>query len=108
MLAWHYHDDDLPGPDAAITMKLTGVPAGMPQITRTLIDENHSNSFTSWLAMGSPQTPTSAQIDELEASSQLKPASGDTRVSSPDDHCEVSFNLMRQGVTLVELIWPEP
>lgn len=106
VLAWHYHDDDVPGPDAAITLDLTGTPRGEPKTTRTLIDEGHSNSFTAWLAMGSPQSPDAAQLRELEEASLLadgpKPA-----VKSADGHCELAFSLARKGVTLVEMEWPE-
>ena len=27
VLAWHYHDDDVPGPDAAVELALAGLPA---------------------------------------------------------------------------------
>jgi xylan 1,4-beta-xylosidase len=27
ILAWHYHDDDVPGPDAAVHLELAGLPA---------------------------------------------------------------------------------
>ncbi len=106
VLAWHYHDDDVPGPDAAITIDLTGPPDGNPKIIRTLIDEGHSNSFNAWLAMDSPQTPTAGQIRELEETSKLANANDKPAVKSADGRCEVSFPLARKGVTLVELEWP--
>ena len=31
VLAWHYHDDDVPGPDAAVTLDLAGAPGGDPE-----------------------------------------------------------------------------
>ena len=89
-----------------ITLDLTGAPDGSPKITRTLIDEGHSNSFIAWLAMGSPQSPTADQIRELEEASQLAQATGMTEVKSADGHCEITFSLARQGVTLLELEWP--
>ena len=105
-LVWHYHDDDVPGASAAITLDLTGAPDGSPKITRTLIDEGHSNSFNAWLAMGSPQSPTADQIRELEKASQLAHATGKSEVRSADGHCEITFSLARKGVTLLELEWP--
>jgi len=106
VLVWHYHDDNIDGPDAAVTLNLGASPVGAPKVTRTLIDETHSNSFTLWLAMGSPQSPTEEQIRDLEKISQLAEVSKDTTVSSDEGKLEVSFNLTRQGVTLVELEWP--
>lgn len=105
LLAWHYHDDDLPGPDAALTLTLKYTPAGHPQLTRTLIDDSHSNAFTAWQALGSPQKPTAEQIRLLEEASRLTPASDKTELKSENGNTEVSFTLARQGVTLVELEW---
>ncbi len=106
VLVWHYHDDNIEGMDASVTLNLGASPEGKPKVTRTLIDETHSNSFTLWLAMGSPQSPTEEQIRDLEEISQLADVSDDTTVSSDEENLEVSFTLARQGVTLVELQWP--
>jgi xylan 1,4-beta-xylosidase len=106
VLVWHYHDDDVSGTSAAITLDLIGTPEGSPKITRTLIDQTHSNSFTAWQAMGSPQAPNADQVRELEMASQLARATDNTEVKSANAHCEITFTLARQGVTLVELEWP--
>lgn len=105
VLAWHYHDDDVPGPDAAITIDLGGAPAGTPKVKRTLIDEGHSNSFNAWLAMDSPQNPSAAQIAELEEASKLAEADAPA-VKSEAGRCEITFPLARKGVSLLELEWP--
>jgi xylan 1,4-beta-xylosidase len=107
ILVWHYHDADVPGAGAAITLDLAGAPAGSPKLTCTLIDKTHSNCFSTWLAMGSPQTPTAEQIRDLEKASQLADATDTSEVKSADGHCEITFTLARQGVTLLELEWPE-
>ena len=106
ILAWHYHDDDIPGAAAAVTLNLAGTPAGNPKLTRTLIDEGHSNSFIAWQALGSPQSPTAEQIRLLEDASRLETARDKTEIKSADGQCEITFNLARQGVTLLELEWP--
>ncbi len=106
VFAWHYHDDDITGPEANITVNLKGTPAGSPKITRKLIDENHSNSYTAWLAMGSPQSPTADQIRELEEASQLATVPATKLVSPAAGDLDLTFNLARQGVTLLELEWP--
>jgi xylan 1,4-beta-xylosidase len=105
LLAWHYHDDDLPGPDASVTLTLKDTPAGHPKLTRTLIDDSHSNAFIAWQALGSPQKPTAQQIRLLEDASRLTPASDKTELKSENVNTEVRFTLARQGVTLVELEW---
>jgi xylan 1,4-beta-xylosidase len=106
ILVWHYHDDDLPGADAAVTIDLTGTPGGTPTLIRTLIDDRHSNAHAVWQAMGAPQTPTNEQIRLLEDASRLTPASDATGLTRTSGTAEISFTLVRHGVTLVELQWP--
>jgi xylan 1,4-beta-xylosidase len=106
ILAWHYHDDDLSGPEASIMIQLTNPPEGTPKQTRTLIDESHSNSFIAWLALASPQKPSADQIRLLEEASRLTPASDQTELKSVNGNTEIRFKLARQGVTLLELEWP--
>ena len=78
VLVWNYHDDDLPAdaaqapPAAEIDLTISGVPNGRATVTHHRIDGAHSNSYARWKAMGSPQSPTRAQIAELEAAGQLQ------------------------------------
>ena len=73
VLVWHYHDDDLPGPDAAVELAISGLPitGGNARLKHFRIDENHSNAFSAWKKMNSPQKPTPEQYAQLEAAGQL-------------------------------------
>ncbi len=57
VLVWHYHDDDVPGPDAQVDLALNNFPfaSGDAKMTRYSIDADHSNSYEAWQRMGSPQ-----------------------------------------------------
>ena len=46
----------MPGPDAAVDLKLDGLPSanGTATLTQYLIDADHSNSYETWKRMGSP------------------------------------------------------
>ena len=57
VLAWHYHDDDLPGPAADIALTLDGLPAGAASasLTQYRIDHDHGNSYAAWQSLGSPE-----------------------------------------------------
>jgi len=67
VLMWNYHDADNAGQSEQITIRLNGLPFnGKAVLTQYVIDKEHSNSYELWLRMGSPQTPSSAQIAELE------------------------------------------
>ena len=55
VLAWHYHDDDVPGPDAAVELAVGGLPlagAAKRASTHYRIDESHSNAYAALEAHG--------------------------------------------------------
>ncbi|ESQ81475.1 hypothetical protein AEAC466_21325 [Asticcacaulis sp. AC466] len=103
ILVWHYHDDDLAGPDANIHIDLTGLPKAFAKgaaVTQYRVDSRHSNSFTTWKAMGEPIAPTNAQYAELQKASELvgvplAPALIQKGATALD------LDLPRQGVALI-------
>lgn len=105
LLVWHYHDDDLRGPDAEVRLDLLGAPAGVPKVKRYLVDETHSNSFTAWQAMGSPQQPTAGQLATLEQACELAEVDEAPRFIEEEKLSAVMLTLPRQGVSLLELQW---
>ena len=113
VLVWNYHDDDLPSTaaqgappaPAEVDVTISGVPDGRATLTHYRIDADHSNSYTRWKAMGSPQSPTRAQIAELEASGQLQQLAPPSKVTVTGGRTVVTFSLPRQGVSLVKLTW---
>jgi xylan 1,4-beta-xylosidase len=111
VLVWHYHDDDLPGPDAAVTLKIPGLPVanGQAKVTHYGVDETHGNSFTLWKALGSPQKPTPEQYADLEAAGNNLATLGPETTTEIKDHtAAVDFKLPRQGVSLLVLDFPAP
>jgi xylan 1,4-beta-xylosidase len=105
VLVWHYHDDDVAGPDAEIKLSVRGLPAGVGQtlVHHYRIDRLHSNAFESWKRLGSPARPTAEQYAELARASQL------ALLESPGWHrvdagsLELPIVLPRQGVSLLRL-----
>ena len=74
ILVWRYHDDDLPGADAAVPLKLRGLPRAFSRgavLTHYRIDGRHLNSFATWQAMGSPLAPADAQRAALLRAARL-------------------------------------
>ncbi len=104
VLAWNYHDDDLPGPDSPVRLTLTGLPpaAQRVEVRHYRIDQDHSNAYTVWKAMGTPQTPSPAQQAQLEAAGQLQLLESPRWVFSP---VELTFSLPRQAVSLIQVAW---
>jgi xylan 1,4-beta-xylosidase len=106
VLVWHYHDDDVAGPDADVSLALAGLPAGASnaRVTHYRIDEMHSNAYGEWKRMGSPIAPNDAQYARLLEASKLT-----TVEQSParptTGGIELTFRLPRQAVSLVILDW---
>ena len=67
VLLWNYHDDDVPAVDAPVRITITGLPASARRVLlkHYRIDRDHSNAYTVWKQMGSPQKPTPEQYAGL-------------------------------------------
>jgi len=105
-LVWHYHDDDIPGPDAAVALTLNGLPhTGAATLTQFRIDDAHSNAFTAWKAMGSPATPTSEQYKALEKAGLLARLGTPEKVHAANGTLATHLTLPRQSVALLVLEW---
>jgi len=108
ILAWHYHDDDVPGPGARVSISVANLPIsdGSVRLAHYRIDENHSDAFTVWKRQGSPAAPDAGQYAELEKAGQLARLEGGPD-GLPVDHgsAALSFLLPRQAVSLLVLEW---
>jgi xylan 1,4-beta-xylosidase len=107
VLIWHYHDDDVPGPDAAVTLEVSGLPPATDtaRLEHYRIDEEHSNAFTAWKAMGSPQRPTPEQYARLQQTGQLAPLAAPADVPVAGGGIKVNLRLPRQAVSLLLFTW---
>ena len=108
VLVWHYHDDDVPGPDAAVDLELNGIPFanGEATLTHYRIDADHSNSYEAWKRMGEPLPLTAGQHAQLETAGRLARLGDPEPIQIKDGKAAVRFNLPRQGVSLLVLEWP--
>jgi xylan 1,4-beta-xylosidase len=108
VLAWHYHDDDVAGPDANVTLSLDGLALknGKAKLTHYRIDKAHSNAYTVWQEQGSPAKPSPAQYKALEAASELTALKGSpATLDVKDGRATLPITLPRQAVSLVVLEW---
>jgi xylan 1,4-beta-xylosidase len=106
VLAWHYHDDDVAGPDAALSISLERLPrefAGGAKMTRYLIDRGHGNAYAAWLDMGSPIAPSNEERARLIRASELAPVANGEPVAVREGKARIDVALARQGVTLIVL-----
>ncbi|MDB6069868.1 MAG: glycoside hydrolase family 39 [Verrucomicrobiales bacterium] len=107
VLVWHYHDDDIPGPDATISLDVAGLPIAesAAALAHYRVDELHSNSFSVWKSLGSPQSPTPEQYAALQQASQLSLLDGPASATITGNTAKLTFTLPRQGVSLLQLKW---
>jgi xylan 1,4-beta-xylosidase len=107
VMVWHYHDDDVSGPPAEISLDLSGLPLPEGNVTlrRFLIDETHSNAFVAWQRMGSPAQPTPEQYATLEAAGQLADTGGLGTLAVKNNKTALQFTLPRQAVSLLAFTW---
>jgi len=107
VLLWHYHDDDVPGPEAAVRLSLSGLPLarGEARLQHYRIDESHSNAYAAWKRMGSPVAPDERQYAELEAASRLAVMQAPATVPVHGGRASLPLALPRQAVSLLVLEW---
>jgi xylan 1,4-beta-xylosidase len=104
---WNYHDEDLPAPPATINLAISGVPQNFKRglVEHFRIDAAHSNAFTAWKDLGSPQQPTPKQYEKLESAGQLELLSSPQWIELNKGTAHLEFNLPRQGLSLIRLGW---
>ena len=95
------------GPDAAVELALTGLPVanGQAKLHHYRIDDTHSNAFTAWKRMGSPQQPTPEQYAQLEKAGQLTELGAIEMVRVVGGQATVKMTLPRQAVSLLVVEW---
>jgi len=107
IMVWNYHDQDVDARAAPINLAITGLPESTPVmlVEHFRIDAHHSNAFTAWKQMGSPQSPSPEQYDQLQSAGQLQLLT--SPAWTPIDHgqAHLQFTLPRQGVSLVRITW---
>jgi xylan 1,4-beta-xylosidase len=105
VLAWHYHDDDVPGPAADVRLDIGGLPGDVSScdVRRSVLDGDHGNAFSAWQQMGSPAHPDGGELDRLRNISALPELAGKATVSNRT--ATVRFALPRHAVSLVVCSW---
>ena len=105
VMVWNYHDDNLPAPDAPVSVQVESVPGQRVLLQHYRIDNQFSNSYEVWKKMGSPKTPTLEQVVELEKAGQLQLLVSPEWITVKDGEVNLNFTLPQQGVSLLKLSW---
>ncbi len=107
VLIWHYHDDDLPGPEAAVALEVLGLPTGSKApvaVRHDRVDATHSNAYEAWKRLGSPAQPSPDQFAQLVIAGRLESLepleAGEARVEG--GKLSISVPLPRQAVSFLQ------
>lgn len=107
ILVWHYHDDDLPGPVAQVHVDLKRLPPAFRKgalLTQFRVDRSHSNAYSAWLDMASPDAPSDEQRAVLLAAARLATIGPENQaISIKRGQAGLDLTLPRQGVALIVL-----
>jgi xylan 1,4-beta-xylosidase len=107
VLIWHYHDDDVPGPDAAVDLDLSGIPMadGAAEMVQYRIDADHSNSYEAWKRLGSPEQIPPEIYAQLEQAGHLAELGQAQDVPTQAGKGSFKLLLPRQAVSLLVFTW---
>jgi xylan 1,4-beta-xylosidase len=107
VMVWNYHDEDVPAASADVCVTVSGIPAGVKRVLleHYRIDDTHSNAYTAWKNMGSPQSPTPDQYVQLKAAGQLQLLNSPQWVDVTAGKVTIETSLPRQAVSLLHLKW---
>ncbi len=107
VLLWNYHDVNTPSPARTTVISIRGLPAGIHRVLlqHFRVDESHSNSYTKWQAMGSPQHPDAEQYDSLQAAGKLQSLTSPQWIEVREDQMEITTSLPHESVSLLRLTW---
>jgi xylan 1,4-beta-xylosidase len=107
VILWNYHDDMIAVEPAAVRLiiKARGSIPSRARVVHYRIDDSHSNAYTRWLRLGSPQNPTPEVLAELHEAAELELLEPIRFADVRGGEVELNFTLPRYAVSLVELRW---
>jgi len=75
------------------------------RLTHYRIDDTHSNAYTLWKAMGSPQNPSPAQYAELKAKDGLQLLESPRWMDVKNGAVTVSTDMPHHSISLLQIDW---
>jgi xylan 1,4-beta-xylosidase len=105
VMVWNYHDDDIIDAGSPVEVQLAGIPARQVRMREYRIDNEHGNSYSAWLRMGSPAQPTERQIQDLRRASELAQLAPASTLQTKNGMASVKIQLPRQAVSLILLTY---
>ena len=107
VMLWNYHDADGSGPAVPTTVAVNGLSATAKRVlvSHYRIDDTHSNAYTVWKAMGSPQQPTTEQYAQLQAEAGLQLLTSPVWMDAVNGTVTVTTAMPSHSISLMKLGW---
>jgi xylan 1,4-beta-xylosidase len=107
VMVWNYHDAEKTSEAASASISVKGLPKTVSRVrlTHYRIDDTHSNAYTVWKAMGSPQNPSAEQIAELKDKSGLQLLEAPRWLTAQDSAVTVNTAMPSHSISLMQLDW---
>ncbi|GAC1644497.1 MAG: beta-xylosidase [Acidobacteriaceae bacterium] len=107
VMVWNYDDIDGAAEGVPTRVSVNGLPPTVRRVRleHFRLDDTHSNAYTVWKGMGSPQHPTAAQYATLQAAGHLEMLDSPVWLDVVNGRIEVSTDMPRQGISLLHLTW---
>jgi xylan 1,4-beta-xylosidase len=106
VMVWNYHDDITNMENANVALQIQNLTGQKAHVSHYRIDENFSNSYEKWKAMGSPQNVNERQFETLEQAGQLQLLTSPYWSNITKKHLELNFDLPSHGISLLHISQP--
>ena len=105
ILIWNYHDYLVPAEPASIQLKVKLPPefASKARLIHYRIDDTHSNAYTKWLELGSPQSPSTKMLAEIKKAMEPERLEPARLIDIMGGETRIDFELPRFGLSLIVL-----
>lgn len=105
IMIWNYLDDHIESEAASVWLSVNHVDEGSVLVQHYRIDDEFSNSFEKWKAMGKPQNVTEKEYMTLEKAGQLQLLTSPYWQEVRDGKAQFSLQMPLRGVSFIHLSW---
>lgn len=107
VLVWSYDDDSNQSAPAEIRLRIERLPQDVSRVflEHCGVDRDHSNAYTVWQTMGSPQNPSAGEYERLKAAGQLQLRESPRWIVPVGKTVEITFTQPAQGLSLLNVTW---
>ncbi len=106
IMVWNYHDNNGINQPMNCTIQVNDLPSSEITMTEYAVDQDHSNSYSLWKSMGSPQSPSKSQIAKLKKEgNQLEMVNAPRKVRVVSGELTIPLLATKQSVSLFVFSW---